>query len=107
MPFKDPQRAREYQRTYRRTNRTGRDVAGGTAVDLPVPTALRTSAAVIEVLEEQVAVIRGDTTLSPAERARTIGYLCSVTLRAIESRNLQARVEELERVLKLRESPTS
>jgi hypothetical protein len=36
------------------------------------------------------------------EKARTIGYLAGITLKAIEAGNLAARIEMLEEVLKQR-----
>ena len=38
----------------------------------------------------------------PTERARTLGMLAGLALRAMESRDLDARLEAVERVLKLR-----
>jgi hypothetical protein len=66
------------------------------------PPSLRTAADVLELLEEMTAAVWADPFTRPAEKARAVGYLAGVALKAIEIRNLAARVEMLEAVLKLR-----
>ena len=51
---------------------------------------------------EQVDAMRRDEESCALEKARSIGYLLSVALRAIETGDLAARLEALETVLKLR-----
>jgi hypothetical protein len=51
---------------------------------------------------EQVNQVRADPTTDPTERARTLGMLSGLALRAMDSRDLDARLEAVERVLKLR-----
>jgi len=48
------------------------------------------------------AAVWADPFTRPAEKAGAVGYLAGVALKAIEVRNLAARVEMLETVLKLR-----
>ena len=67
----------------------------------PVP--LDSPADVLALLTEQVNVVRADALADPTERARTIGFLASLALRAMEAREITARLEAVERVLKLRE----
>jgi hypothetical protein len=69
------------------------------------PPSLRTAADVLELLEEMTAAVWADRFSRPVEKARAVGYLAGVALKAIESRNLAARVEMLETVLKLRPRP--
>jgi hypothetical protein len=57
---------------------------------------------VLALLEKQVAAVRGDEALTAVERARTIGYLAGIALKAIEAGDLAARIEGLEAALKLR-----
>jgi len=38
------------------------------------------------------------------EKARTIGYLCGIALKAVETVNIEARLEALEQVLKERKA---
>ena len=66
----------------------------------PVP--FDTPADVLAVLAEQVNAVRADPAADPAEKARTLGFLATVALRAIEAKDLAARLEAVERVLKLR-----
>jgi hypothetical protein len=59
---------------------------------------------VIDLLEEQVAAIRAEKDAGTLEKARVVGFLAGVALRAIEAGNLAARLEALEAVLKAREN---
>jgi hypothetical protein len=63
---------------------------------------LQTAQDVIDLLAEQVEAVRGDAEAGKLEKARTIGYLAGIVLRAIEAGNLAARLEALEAVLKQR-----
>jgi hypothetical protein len=71
------------------------------------PPSLRTAADVLELLEEMTAAVWADPFTRPAEKARAVGYLAGVALKAIEARDLAARVEMLETVLKMRRKPES
>src|SRR5687767_11606870 len=66
----------------------------------PVP--FDTPADVLAVLAEQANAVRADPAADPAERARTLGLLAGIALRAMEARDVVARLEAVERVLKLR-----
>jgi len=57
----------------------------------------------IRVLEEQVEAVRAEPGAGALEKARAVGYLAGVALRAIEAGNLAARIEMLEAVLKQRD----
>jgi hypothetical protein len=46
---------------------------------------------VLALLEEQVGAVRADEAAGTLERARCIGYLAGLSLRAIESGQLAAR----------------
>ena len=70
----------------------------------PVP--LDCPADVLDLLAEQVNVVRADALAEPTEKARTLGFLASLALRAMEARDITARLEAVERVLKLREKAT-
>jgi hypothetical protein len=67
----------------------------------PVP--LDSPADVLALIAEQVNVVRSDGLAEPTEKARTLGFLASLALRAMESRDLTARLEAVERVLTIRE----
>ena len=103
MPYKNPDRQLEYKREWARMDRAGEcGTPGGT---LPVPFRLKTAQDVLRLIEEQVVAVRGvpETTAGTLERARTIGYLAEIALKAVEIANLAGRVEALERTLKARE----
>jgi hypothetical protein len=68
----------------------------------PEPVAFDTPADVVAVIAEQVNAVRADPWADPAEKARTLGFLAGVALRAMEAKDLAARLEAVERVLKLR-----
>jgi hypothetical protein len=103
MPYRDPEQRRAYDRDYKRTARTGGGPTPG-QTRVPIPFRLKTAADVLALLEEQVGAVRADTALATVERARTIGYLASVALKAIEAGDLAARVEAVEAVLKARKA---
>ena len=101
MPYRDPEQRRSYDREYKRTARAGGGPTPGQAV-VPIPFRLKTAADVLALLEEQVGAVRGDDSLTTVERARTVGYLAGITLKAIEAGDLAARLEAVEAVLKQR-----
>src|SRR5687767_391190 len=68
----------------------------------PEPLPVQTPADVLAVVAEQVNAVRADPLAEPAEEARTLGFLSSVALRAMEAKDLDARLEAVTRVLKLR-----
>jgi hypothetical protein len=102
MPFANPEHARSYQREYRRIRRSGDPCATPCTSSVPIAFRLQTAQDVIDLLEEQVEIIRAETEAGTLEKARTIGFLAGVALKAIEAGNLAARIEMLERVLKQR-----
>jgi hypothetical protein len=102
MPFANPNRARDYQREYRRIRRAGDACTTPSTTPLPPAFRLATAADVLALLEEQVTAVRADENVGALEKARTVGYLAGIALRAIEAGNLAARLEALEAVLKQR-----
>lgn len=104
MPYRDPERRREYQRERARLLRAGRADAPVKA-ELPSPVRIQTARDVLELLGEQLNALRADPSLRTVERARALGGLAGVTLRAIETANLEARLAALETALNLRKTP--
>ncbi len=102
MPYSDPDKARDYQREYRRLRRTGDDCTTPSTTPVPLPFRLKTAADVLELLQEQVEAVRAEQEAGTLEKARVVGYLAGVALKAIEAGNLAARIEALEAVLKQR-----
>ena len=82
-------------RVDRRLLRTPREV-------VPEPLQLASAADVLALVETAARMTQADLEASPFKRARTLGALASVALKALEARDLEARVEALERVLKQR-----
>jgi hypothetical protein len=99
MPYKDANRQREYQREYGRMRRAGEAQTPGQTL-VPIPFRLKTAADVLRLLEEQVAAVRDEQAAGALEKARCIGYLAGVALKAIEAGDLAARLEAVEAVLK-------
>jgi hypothetical protein len=69
---------------------------------LPESFQLRTPGDVLQLLQWQIAAVARDTRANSVDRARAIGYLASLSLKAIEADTLAARLEALEATLKLR-----
>ena len=72
-------------------------------VEAPPPVPLQSPADVLAVLGEQVNAVRADPFADPPDKARLLGMLCSVALRCIEAKDLDQRLEAVERVLKIRQ----
>lgn len=102
MPYKSEVQARDYQREYRRLRRAGDDRTTPGTSPVPVAFRLQTAQDVIDLLQEQVAAVRAETKAGALEKARTVGYLAGIALKAIEAGNVAARLEALEAVLKQR-----
>ncbi len=102
MPYADSEQARTYQREYRRLRRAGDDCTTPCTSPVPLDFRMKTAADVMALLEDQVAAVLDDPESGVLEKARVIGYLATVSLRAIEAGNLAARLETLEAVLRRR-----
>ena len=101
MPYSDAERSRAYQREYRRMRRASDGCTTG-CTTLPADFRLRAATDVLQLLEEQVEAVRAEKKAGALEKARTIGFLASIALRAIADGNLAARIEALELILKQR-----
>jgi hypothetical protein len=101
MAYRDPEKRRAYNREWMRLNRAG---DCGTPSGTPLPTAFRLQTAqdIIDLLSDQIEAVRLEDTAGTLERARTIGFLAGIALKAIEAGNIAARLEALESVLKAR-----
>ena len=98
MPFSNPDARREYQRKRARERRAGR-LDAPLRVELPAPVRVQTARDVIDLLAEQINLVRADLSLGTVERARCLGGLAGVALRAVETADLEARLAALEAVL--------
>ena len=68
----------------------------------PEPVPFEKPADVVEVVAECVNAVRADPFLDPSEKARTLGFLSAIGLRAMAQKDMAARLEAVERVLKIR-----
>lgn len=101
MPFKNPERRREYQRDRARLRRAGRMEAPAKA-RLPDAVRVQTAQDVLQLVGEQINLVRADPNLGTVECARTVGSLAGVALRAVETADLETRLAALETALKRR-----
>lgn len=107
MPYRDKTKARDYQREYRRTRRSGDACTTPCTTPLPMPFRIKTATDVLDLIGEQISAVQTEPEAGALEKARCIGYLASVALKAIEAGNIAARIESLESVLSQRERRAS
>ena len=100
MPFADADKRREYDADYKRKARAAEPCP--TRRSLPVEFRAKTAADVLGLLNEQLDTLRQDASLGSVERAKAVGYLADIMLRAIEAGDVAARLEALEAILKSR-----
>lgn len=103
MSYKNPDKQREYQREYQRMRRVptgGCQTPGQTLLNPEFR--LKTARDVLELIAEQVAAVRAETEAGTLEKARVVGYLAGIALRAVEVADLSDRLEAVEKVLKQR-----
>ena len=102
MPYTDPDKARNYQRDYRRMRRAGEVCTTPGTTQVPGEFRLKSAQDVIALLGEQLEAVRDEPEAGVLEKARCIGYLAGIALKAIEAGNMAARLEALEVALKQR-----
>ena len=72
------------------------------ATEQPPPRQLKTAQDVIDLLHEQVEMLRGVRWANAVQKARAIGYLAGIARKAIETGTLAERLEILDIVLRQR-----
>jgi hypothetical protein len=72
------------------------------ATPRPTPCRFQSAQDVINALQEQVEAVRAEPEAGTLEKARVIGQLASIALQVIEARDIAARLDALEKVLKKR-----
>jgi hypothetical protein len=87
MPYKDPEKQKQYQREWQRQRRAGETV-GFKVLRVSSPEQVKTAQGLLSVLTTK----EGDTFI----RVRTAGYLISIGLKAVEVADLEARLTNLE-----------
>ena len=98
MPYKDPEKQKEYQRQWQRSRRAG-DGTGFKVIRVSSPEEIRTANALLTVLsgliKEVLETKEGDVFM----RSRTAGYLISIGLKAVEVADLESRLANLENII--------
>ena len=95
MPYKDPERQREYQRQWQRSKRAGSSL-GFKVLRVSSPEEIRTAHALLTILAGLIKQVLGTKEGDVFMRSRTAGYLISIGLRAVEVADLEGRVANLE-----------
>jgi hypothetical protein len=72
------------------------------ASEKPPHRPLQTAQDVIDLLEEQVEVLRAERCAGTVQKARAIGYLAGIARKAIETGTLADRLEMLDSILRQR-----
>ena len=101
MPYKNRDRQRAAKAEHARRRRAAGVEPGRGTLGPLITGELRFETAhdVLAVLGQQIDAVLADAELGTAERARVVATLCGVALRAIETGQLAARLEALERAL--------
>ncbi|HAG08450.1 MAG TPA: hypothetical protein DCK87_02620 [Desulfotomaculum sp.] len=103
MPYKDKDKRRTYSREYKRFRKAGGLTPGQTL--LPVPFKLKTAQDILALLAEQVEAVKNTSPeeAGTLEKARCIGYLAGISLKAVETAGLEARIDALEQRINQKE----
>ena len=104
MPYKDPNKRREMRARSRAAKKDGR--AGSTSVGAPEVTALRSASDVLGLLERQVGAVLAAEGVDACTKARVVGFLAGIVLRASEAADLTARLDAIEQALAARDADT-
>ena len=97
MPYKDPEKAKQYHRDYQRTRRAG--MPDKTAIDLPSSVRIKTAEDVRSLLEITINEVRA-AEVDVLAKARCVGYLAGLILKSVETTNMEGRIIDLEEMLK-------
>jgi len=98
MPYKDTKTRKEYDRKRRRRERHEVVEEMGSQKKLSDPVTIETAADIRRVVAEQIGLVR-EADVEVVIKARCIGYLAGVCLKAIEAGDLEGRLEALEEQL--------
>lgn len=112
MGYKDPEKRRAYDRAYKAKKRI--EHKSQTQILPPIQLfnqqntdfRIQTASDILQLLADTIRAIRNFTaenTNEAIQQGRAIGYLAGVALKAVETANLEGRLEALETVLNARE----
>ncbi|MGZ4852372.1 MAG: hypothetical protein ACXV3D_04185 [Halobacteriota archaeon] len=99
MPIKNDDKRREYQRNYARLRRaglTGKNRTGTPTLIEDEALRLETVNDYLSVINRVIADVRNDAQSSVIQKARAVGYLVNIALRALELGTIEQRIEQLE-----------
>lgn len=110
MPYKDPEKRRAYDREYKRRMR---EKARESNFKPPVQLfqeehsefRIKTANDILKLIADtirEVKALESKDTGEAIQQAKCIGYLAQIALRAVETSNLEGRIEALEVVLNSR-----
>ena len=94
MPYADPEKQRNYKAQWARSRRTGS--TGSALTVLSAPIRIETAKDVLDLLSRTIADVRTDPQAGTLEKARVLGYLSGIALKAVEGAGVMSRLEELE-----------
>jgi hypothetical protein len=92
MPYKDKNKQAEYQRDWQRMKKAGIDKTPGRTLN---PADIKTAQGLLDTLADTISEVAAAETC-PLTRARCLGYLISIGLKAVETADLEARLQRLE-----------
>lgn len=100
LAYKDPEKRRAYNREWMRMRRAGEPgTPAKPASKEETAFRLQTARDVLTLLEQVIAEVRalpGEKADEVMAKARTIGYLAGITIRAVETADLEQRLTALE-----------
>ena len=92
MSYKDKNKQAEYQREWQRMKKAGTNKTPGRTLN---PSDIKTAQGLLDTLADtigEVAAAEAD----PLMRARCLGYLIAIGLKAVETADLESRITKLE-----------
>lgn len=113
MPYKDPEKRKAAKARHRASKKakaaeglpkgSAGALSGSSIVVYHSPEMstlrVRTASDILAMLEGQAAAVLTDPDIDTCNRARTIGYLAGVMLRAVETADLTKRLEAIEEAI--------
>jgi hypothetical protein len=99
MPYKDINKRRLYDRQYKQRVRLGLPTSKNL---LPTPFKLKTAQDILALLLEQIETVKNEPEAGTLEKARVVGYLAGITLKAVEVAGLESRIDKLEEIFNRR-----
>jgi hypothetical protein len=101
-PYKDPAKKREWERNYRRLQRAGMTKSNTnlprTLIKYP-EVRIETARDYLHIINAMIDEVRNTPDATIVERARAIGYLIGVGLKALEIGSFEDRLAQIETAL--------